>query len=611
MRQALNLKIVSVLATSVLLAASELAGAETNSSIWTRPELCETPAVFPAEGISEPGVRALFFENVPYHGKPTRVFAWYGTPKTGGPKFPAMILVHGGGGTAYARWVRLWNDRGYAAIAMDTYGAVPDKKGSKFHEWPGPSGALDTFEQVDQPAEDQWPYHAVAAVMRANSLIRSFPEVDPARIGITGISWGGYLTCMAAGIDGRFACAVPVYGCGFFDYNSGGFFDKLRSMGERGRKWAALWDASTVLANARIPMLWLNDDTDFWFPIPPWQKSYRLAPGTKGIVLRTDWPHGQSFGESAPETGRFADSILSGGKPMPRIIEQKVENGHLLIRWESPLPVAEVAFNYTADSGSFSTRKWNTAYLPFNAEEKNVSAEIPPEATAFYCNIVDRDGVIASSECVEHTPTARPAASGGFTLLNEDFEGRGVGISPKGVTQDRARGASIEITDEAAASGSRSLRFTDAPGLEYRHFPVREFYIPRHQMDKGGITLSFNFRNSKAKPGDFVVEMRDMRKPPHQRGPRLEFMPNGKLMAGDKEVAELPFDTWTKIDVTMTLDGSGGKTYKLTVTGKDGKSQTFDMPCSPGFGAVSWIAFMMTGDAAGVVYLDDILFSCK
>ena len=37
----------------------------------------------------------------------------------------AMVLVHGGGGTAFDAWVRAWVKAGYAAIAMDTCGALP------------------------------------------------------------------------------------------------------------------------------------------------------------------------------------------------------------------------------------------------------------------------------------------------------------------------------------------------------------------------------------------------------------------------------------------------------------------------------------------------------
>ena len=41
--------------------------------------------------------------------------------------FRAVVLVHGGGGTAFSEWVKLWAKRGYAAIAMDLAGCGPKR----------------------------------------------------------------------------------------------------------------------------------------------------------------------------------------------------------------------------------------------------------------------------------------------------------------------------------------------------------------------------------------------------------------------------------------------------------------------------------------------------
>lgn len=93
---------------------------------WNIKQLADPPKVLAAPGFQEPGVRALFFEGLPWRGKPTRVFAWHGMPANRSlGKVPAVVLVHGAGGTAFADWVRRWNDRGYAAIAIDTCGRVP------------------------------------------------------------------------------------------------------------------------------------------------------------------------------------------------------------------------------------------------------------------------------------------------------------------------------------------------------------------------------------------------------------------------------------------------------------------------------------------------------
>ncbi|MBM3211369.1 acetylxylan esterase, partial [Candidatus Poribacteria bacterium] len=179
--------------------------------------LLETPEVYPAPDFQSPGVKAIFYQGLPWNSIPTRVFAWYGLPEQRSEaKIPGMVLVHGGGGTAFDYWVRLWNSRGYAAIAMDTCGCIPEGVygGWHRHDLGGPPG-WGGFDQINWPVEAQWTYHAIADIILANSLLRSFPEVDPERIGLTGISWGGYLTCIASGIDNRFNFAVPVYGCGY------------------------------------------------------------------------------------------------------------------------------------------------------------------------------------------------------------------------------------------------------------------------------------------------------------------------------------------------------------------------------------------------------------
>jgi dienelactone hydrolase len=228
--------------------------------------LAKSPELFLTDDFAAEGARAVFFDGMPYRGKPTRVFAYYGIPKgPPGTKFPAMVLIHGGGGTAFDRWVRVWTARGYAAIAMDLCGCVPvGKYGDwKRHEQGGPPGWDASFGQIDEPLEDHWQYHAVSAVLLGHSLLRSFPEVDAEKIGVTGISWGGYLTCVVAGIDQRFKFAAPVYGCGYLGENSA-WLPAFEKMGqEKAGRWLELWDPSQYLPHAKMPLLWVNGTNDF------------------------------------------------------------------------------------------------------------------------------------------------------------------------------------------------------------------------------------------------------------------------------------------------------------------------------------------------------------
>jgi len=92
------------------------------------------PGTFEAEGFQSatPGVKAVFLAGPGYQGKETRIFAWHALPEGASKdaKVPGIVLVHGGGGTAYAPWVKKWTDRGFAAIAIDMFGGVPEKDGS-------------------------------------------------------------------------------------------------------------------------------------------------------------------------------------------------------------------------------------------------------------------------------------------------------------------------------------------------------------------------------------------------------------------------------------------------------------------------------------------------
>lgn len=366
--------------------------------------LSKPPAVFPADGFSAEGVKSLFFEGVPYQGKPTRVFAYYGVPKNSdGKKLPAMVLIHGGGGTAFDRWVKVWNDRGYAAIAMDTCGCVPVGTYGKWkrHEHGGPPGWDASFGQLDAPIEDQWTYHAVSAVALAHSLIRSYPEIDADRIGVTGISWGGYLTSVVAGVDSRFKLAVPVYGCGFLGDNSAWLnsFEKLGP--EKAQLWLKQWDPSSYLGQAKMPILWVNGTNDFAYPMDSWQKSYRLPKSERTLCLRIRMPHGHGpAGENPEEIHIFANQILRGEKPLPQITEQghSADEAWATFHTEALITKAELCF--TRAAGKWQDREWDQVPAEIDAKTNRITAKIPADAKVFYLNLFDDRNCVVSTEHV-------------------------------------------------------------------------------------------------------------------------------------------------------------------------------------------------------------------
>ena len=374
------------------------------------------PEVFPADGFEvgpegDDRIRPLFFAGPEYQGRPTRVFAWYGAPApTPGTKLPAMVLVHGGGGTAFERWVKVWNDRGYAAIAIDLCGCVPRGTYGNWerHADGGPPGWDAAFGQVEEPLTDQWPHQAVSAIVLAHSLLRTFPEVDAGRVGLTGISWGGYLTCLTAGVDPRFRLAVPVYGCGHLADDSA-WLARFAEMGpEKAARWSAWWDPASWLPRAEMPMLWVNGTNDFAYPPGSWQRSYRLPKGPRTLCMRVRMPHGHGpAGENPEEILAFADAIL-GDHPaaaapgLTTITGQGTGENQTWVTWRGGRPIRAAELCFTTAAGRWQDRLWETQpatmHPAADGTEGRANAIVPAGATAWYLNLVDDTGLVVSGE---------------------------------------------------------------------------------------------------------------------------------------------------------------------------------------------------------------------
>lgn len=375
---------------------------------WDTATLFQPPQSYPAADFAAeetPEVRALFYDGVDYQGKPTRVFAWYGVPKDHDGRLPAMVLVHGGGGTAFKSWVETWVGRGYAALAMDTCGGVPrhpegQTKGWARHEFSGPNGWGD-FASIDAPEHDQWTYHAVAAVVLGHSWLRAQPDVDPDRIGLTGISWGGYLTNIVAGVDSRFRFASPVYGCGFLGENSA-WVGQFPSMGdERGLKWLRLWDPGQYVVFAKMPMLFCDGTNDHFYPLDSWQKTYRAAQGPRALACRVRMVHSHPPQGDPPEITAFANHILRGEPPLPTVTGQGRDGQQVWASFSGEIVRAELC--YTTATGNWEKRRWEQ--IPAELADGKATATLPEGTTVYFLNLIDPQDHVISAEH-EELPTA-------------------------------------------------------------------------------------------------------------------------------------------------------------------------------------------------------------
>lgn len=408
--------------------------AATGPGPWDVPALQQTPAITWGTPVDYGAysVTPLTFTNVDYLGAPTSVFAYYAAPDVVVGTLPAVALVHGGGGAAFSTWAAQWAQAGYAAIAMDLFG-----NGAGGTRLPDGGPALDNataFTNLSGGAlTDMWTYQAVAAVVHSVSVLTSMPQVDDARIGMMGISWGGYLTEIVSGVDDRLAFAIPVYGAGFYVENSVPE-DVLLGMSPADRAtWVENFDPKQYLPHADLPMLFATGTNDFYFPLDSWKKSLTLTTGPRTLRLIPNWPHDYGTPFATAELIAFADQQVKGGVALPQVSRIGVSGGVASVTYASPTVISAATLNYTTSIGDYQVRTWQSAAATVNTGTSTISATVPADATAYFFTLTDSRGYKVTSVHEEVLLTQRVEA--------EDFAPGGPGVGYFDLTPANKGGA--------------------------------------------------------------------------------------------------------------------------------------------------------------------------
>jgi len=367
---------------------------------WNMEKLKSPPNFHWVDEQSE--VRSLFYEGLPYNGKPTRAFAYYAAPHTlnGRPlldddKFPAIVLVHPGNHHADANWAMQWAKDGYATISMDLDGFSHDNNRTQV-------GCPPSFRYFDY----SWNYHAVSKIILAHSLIRSFDEVDPDRTAIIGVSVGGHMACIVAGVDHRFKAAVSVYGCGYLHeipkWHTMNQFSELSL--EELTLWQSVLDPSNYLRYSEVPILFAASTNDDYYPLNTLKKTYDLvSEKLRTLCIIPNWGHSIKHATSLSSIDCYIDSFLKKSPPMPVIKKPTRINGQVRAEVISHLPLVYAKLHFSTDNCDPWKRSWKV--LPAMIKGNYViSDEPPPNSSSWFFLIMDSGEAGVSSEIVFEKP---------------------------------------------------------------------------------------------------------------------------------------------------------------------------------------------------------------
>ena len=205
-------------------------------------------------------------------------------------RYPAILNIHGGPKAAYGEVffheMQYWAAQGYVVFYGNPWGS--DGKGDRFADLRGRYGTVD--------------YQDLMAL--TDYVLQQVPQIDPQRLGVTGGSYGGYMTNWIIGHTDRFAAAasqrsianwVTMIGtddCGFT-------FDTDQMAADPWSDVRKIWDQSPLQFADRVktPTLFIHSFEDYSCPL---QEGLQMANALlhHGVEVRMCLFHGESHGLS-------------------------------------------------------------------------------------------------------------------------------------------------------------------------------------------------------------------------------------------------------------------------------------------------------------------------
>ncbi|MBQ4093842.1 MAG: S9 family peptidase [Oscillospiraceae bacterium] len=173
-----------------------------------------------------------------------------------GKKYPAILHIHGGPrtvfGSVFHHEMQVWANAGYFVFYCNPRGS--DGRGNEFGDINGKYGTVD-YENIMQFTDE---------------MLQKYPDVDRFRVGVTGGSYGGFMTNWIIGHTGRFAAAASQRSISnwiAFEHTSdiGPFFTPNNQATTTREDVDKMWWHSPLkyADNCTTPTLFIHSDSDY------------------------------------------------------------------------------------------------------------------------------------------------------------------------------------------------------------------------------------------------------------------------------------------------------------------------------------------------------------
>jgi dipeptidyl aminopeptidase/acylaminoacyl peptidase len=187
--------------------------------------------------------------------------------------YPAILDIHGGPktvyGEVYVHEMQVWANMGFVVMFCNPHGS--DGKGNEFADIRGKYGTID-YEDI---------------LTFLDEVLEKYPNIDATRIGVTGGSYGGFMTNWIIGHTDRFKCAATQRSiCNWTSFHGvsdiGYFFTpdqagaSLLNMEQHDKLW--FHSPLRYASNFKTPTLVIHSKADYRCPI---DQGYQMITALK------------------------------------------------------------------------------------------------------------------------------------------------------------------------------------------------------------------------------------------------------------------------------------------------------------------------------------------
>lgn len=230
-----------------------------------------------------------------------KLYGWVILPRDYDPtkSYPAILDIHGGPktvyGSVYYHEMQVWANIGYFVFFMNPRGG--DGRGNAFADLRGKYGTIDYDDLIKF----------------TDVVLSRYPAIDSNRLGVTGGSYGGFMTNWIITHTNRFQAAASQRSiANWISFRNtsdiGPMFCEDQQAATIEENMEKLWWHSPLayVKHCQTPTLFIHSDEDYRCPLSEGLQMY-MALATKGVETRMCLFHGENH------------ELSRSGKPKHRI----------------------------------------------------------------------------------------------------------------------------------------------------------------------------------------------------------------------------------------------------------------------------------------------------